>query len=80
MPRTFRRGAQPLEKWMQQAEAAVSTVERLSKLKAGDSLHGLRWNSGMLDYYKRRCAVLLANPPKGGQAMARDFTVRLSRV
>jgi hypothetical protein len=80
MPRVFRRGATPLEKWRQQTEAAVAVVESVAKLDPGATLHGIRWTDGMLRYYRKRAEQLASTPPKGGQADSKLFTARLRKV
>jgi hypothetical protein len=80
MPRVFRRGAAPLEKWRQQTEAAVSVVERLAETPATSTLHGAAWSTGMLRYYAKQALQLASHPPKGGESDSKRFRSRLTKV
>lgn len=80
MPRVFRRGAQGLEKWRQQTEAAIATVERLAATDPGSTVHGIAWSAGMLGYYSKQALRLASNPPPGGQADSKLFRGRLTKV
>ena len=78
MPRTFDRKAVGLEKWTQVATAAVALVERIATADAGDTIHGSKWQQGMLDHYIERARQLLAHPPQGAQGLVRKLTKRLN--
>lgn len=80
MPRTFKRGADPFAKWKQQTEAAVSTVERISRTAAAGTLHGSKWRDGMFAYYKGRAQALIDSAPTGAVSLKAGFARRLAKV